>query len=341
MQLDRLDFGPERLLSGCPRCQDQQESKSAPDISVVVPVYHAEHCLRELWRRLSSSLETGNITFELVLVDDCSPDASWEVIKALCEEDERIKGVRFSRNFGQHYGITAGIDQSTGRFVVVMDCDLQDRPEEIPRLYEMVQKGHDIVLARRTSRRDKFLKRVTSKAFYGLFNYLTDLEYDGSVGNFRIMSRPVVNNFRKMRENLRFFGAQVQWLGYRKEYVDVDHSERFSGESTYTFKKLAVLATETIIAFSDKPLRLAVRLGFFMAASSFILGGYVVLNALIIGTPVLGWSSLMASLYFLGGLNITLLGIVGTYVGKTFSETKKRPLYVIRDVAGGAVESPH
>jgi glycosyltransferase involved in cell wall biosynthesis len=312
-----------------------------PAVSVIVPVYFAEKCLPELWSRVRTVLEEYNVTFELILVDDDSPDKSWEIICGLCASDSRITGIRFSRNFGQHYGITAGLDRSRGDWVVVMDCDLQDSPEAIPELYDKALEGYDIVVARRAERKDSLLKRIPSHLFYKLFSYLTDLEYDGAVGNFRIMSRQVVMNLTKMRENLRFFGAQVQWLGFKKAAVDVRHSSRFAGQSTYTIGKLIALATETIIAFSDKPLRLAVRFGFLMAATSFCLGFAIVVRALAYGTPVLGWSSLIASLYFLGGLNITLLGVVGTYVGKTFSESKKRPLYVIRDVAGSFDAAEH
>ncbi len=303
---------------------------SRPHISVVIPVYKAEHCLDELYRRLRDSLETISQQFEILLVEDCGGDNSWQVIERLAAADPRVRGVQFSRNFGQHYGITAGMDLCRGDWVVVMDCDLQDRPEEIPRLYAKAQEGYDIVLARRGERRDPLLKRMSSALFYRLFSYLADIEYDGQTGNFRIMSRKVALNFRQMREQLRFFGGLVQWLGFPTASIEVEHAERFEGNSSYTFAKLWRLAAETIIAYSDKPLRISVRFGFTMAAIAFCYGIYILAHALIYGSPIPGWNSLIVSLYFIGGIIISILGIIGIYLGKTFDESKKRPLYIVR-----------
>ncbi len=299
-------------------------------ISVVIPVYKAEHCLDELYRRLISALESVSPNFEIVLVEDCGGDNSWRAIEQLAAIDLRVRGMQFSRNFGQHYGITAGLDYCRGEWVVVMDCDLQDRPEEIPRLYAKAIEGYDIVLARRGARSDPLLKRVTSKLFYKIFSYLADLDYDGESGNFRIMSRKVVDNLCRMREQLRFFGGLVQWMGFPTSDIEVTHAERFSGKSTYTFSKLWKLATETIIAHSDKPLRLAVRFGFFMAFFSFCYGAFIFVRAIYHGSQIPGWNSLIVSLYFIGGIIIGILGILGIYLGKTFDQSKQRPLYIVR-----------
>jgi len=300
-----------------------------PTISVVIPVYKAEGCIEELYRRLVNSLETISPDFEIILVEDCGGDASWSKILKISENDSRVKGIQFSRNFGQHYGITAGLDYCNGDWVVVMDCDLQDRPEEIPRLYMKAIEGFDVVLARRGKRRDPFAKRAVSWCFYKIFSYLADINYDGQVGNFRIMSRTVVDNFRKMREKLRFFGALVQWMGFPTASIDVQHDFRFEGKSTYTLSKLWVLSMETIIAYSDKPLRLAVRVGFAMAMLSLCYGSGILIYAFLQKSSVPGWNSLIVSLYFIGGIIIFLLGTIGIYLGKTFDETKRRPLYVI------------
>lgn len=301
-----------------------------PVISVAIPVYKAEHCLDELYRRLVASLETITPGFEIVLVEDCGGDNSWQVIEQLAAADPRVRGIQFSRNFGQHYGITAGLDHCNGDWVVVMDCDLQDRPEEIPRLYAKAQEGYDIVLARRIARQDPPIKRMTSWLFYKIFSYLADIEYDGASGNFRIMSRKVVASFRRMGEQLRFFGGLVQWLGFPTSSIAVEHAERFEGNSTYTVAKLWKLATETIIAYSDKPLRIGVRFGFGMAGLAFSYGMYILLRALLYGSPIPGWNSLIVSMYFIGGIIIAMLGIIGIYLGKAFDESKKRPLYVVR-----------
>ncbi|OFZ65901.1 MAG: glycosyltransferase [Betaproteobacteria bacterium RBG_16_56_24] len=302
----------------------------SPLISVVVPVYKAENCLDELYRRLAQALESITPNFEIVLVEDCGGDRSWEMITRLAKQDARVKGIQFSRNFGQHYGITAGLDHCDGDWVVVMDCDLQDRPEEIPHLYARAQEGYDVVLARRGKRQDPLFKRFTSRLFYKVFSYLADIEYDAQTGNFRIMSRKVVENLRTMREQLRFFGGLVQWMGFPTASIEVEHAGRHEGNSTYTFAKLWKLASETIIAYSDKPLRLAVRFGFLMAFLAFCYGMYILGHALFYGSPIPGWNSLIVSLYFIGGVIIAILGIIGIYLGKTFDESKKRPLYIIR-----------
>jgi dolichol-phosphate mannosyltransferase len=300
-----------------------------PHISVIIPVYKAEGCLEELYRRLKVSLEIISADFEIILVEDCGGDRSWQIIRDLARRDARVKGIQFSRNFGQHYGITAGLDHCDGDWVVVMDCDLQDRPEEIPRLYAKAQDGFDVVLARRGVRRDPPLKRITSWLFYKIFSFLTDIEHDGASGNFRLMSRKVVRNFCRLGEQLRFFGGLVQWMGFPTSSIVVEHAERFEGKSTYTFTKLWKLASENIIAHSDKPLRLAVRFGFLMTFFSFFYGTYILGSALFYKSPIPGWSSLIVSIYFIGGIIIAILGILGIYLGKTFDESKKRPLYIV------------
>ncbi len=300
-----------------------------PHLSVVIPVYKAESCLDELYVRLKAAIEPISPDFEIILVEDCGGDRSWELITALAKRDPRVRGIQFSRNFGQHYGITAGLDHAMGDWVVVMDCDLQDRPEEIPRLYARAQEGFEIVLARRGKREDPLGKRIMSRAFYKLFSYLADMEYDGQVGNFRIVSKKVVENFRSMREQLRFFGGLVNWMGFPSASIDVQHAERFEGGSTYTFAKLWKLASETIIAYSDKPLRLSIRFGFLISMLSFFYGMYIIYHALRYGSPITGWSSLIVSLYFLGGIVISILGVIGIYLGKAFDEAKRRPLYII------------
>jgi glycosyltransferase involved in cell wall biosynthesis len=298
-------------------------------ISVVTPVYRAEGCLRELYARLVAALEPITGDFEIVMVEDCGGDGSWQLIRELAAADPRVKGLQFSRNFGQHYGITAGLDHCDGDWVVVMDCDLQDRPEEIPRLYAKALEGYDVVLALRGKRSHSTFKRLASRAFYRLFSYLSEMDYDGDAGNFRIVSRQVAANYRQMREQLRFFGGLVHWMGFPTAAIEVQHGARHAGESTYSFRKLWKLAGETIIAYSDKPLRLSIRFGFLMSLFAFAGGMFILVRALLYGSPVVGWPSLFVSLYFIGGIIISILGILGIYLGKTFDEAKKRPLYIV------------
>ncbi|MGH7739520.1 MAG: glycosyltransferase family 2 protein [bacterium] len=300
-------------------------------LSVVVPVYEAKGFLRELCRRLEAVLSSITENYEIVLVEDCSSDGSWDLIREIAGGDKRIKAIRLSRNFGQHYAITAGLDHSRGDWVVVMDCDLQDRPEEIPKLYAKAMTGFDVVLASRTGRRDGWIKKLFSWLFFQVFNYMTGLKYDGKIGNFSIISRKVVWSVTAMRERLRLFGGLLNWVGFPVAKVAVEHAPSARGKSSYTIRKLFRLGIEAVIAYTDKPLWLAVRLGFFMAFVSLLIGGSFFIRAFYYQIAVTGWASLIVSIYFLGGIIIGILGMVGIYVGKTFDEVKNRPLYLTRE----------
>jgi dolichol-phosphate mannosyltransferase len=307
------------------------EAPGAVLLSVVIPVYRGEDCLEELYRRLVESITPISSAFEMILVEDCGPDQSWAAIQRLARRDRRVRGLQFTRNFGQHYGITAGIHESRGQWIVVMDCDLQDRPEEIPRLYAEACRGFDIVLARRLLRQDGLWKRSTSSLFYAVFRYFTELQYDAAVGNFRMISRQVADSFCDFKEQLRFFGGIITWLGFRVSSIDVQHDPRFAGETTYTWRKLINLAVRTVVAYSDKPLRLAIRFGFLLAFAALCGGAYVFVRALRGGVTVSGWASVMVSLYFLSGVMLGFMGILGLYLGRVFDEVKGRPLYVVRE----------
>jgi len=300
-------------------------------ISVIIPAYKAESCLVELCHRLKASLEKISTSYEIIMVEDCGGDNSWNIIQKLACQDSRIKGIQFSRNFGQHYAITAGLDHCSGEWVVIMDCDLQDQPEEILRLYMKAQEGYDVVLADRGKRNDSIVKKIISRVFYKIFNYFSGLAHNGQVGNFRIISKNVVRHYCLMREQLRFFGGLVTWMGFPTAIVEVKHASRFDGKSSYTFRKLRKLAIETIIAYSDKPLRLSIRFGFLVTAFAAFFGIYILLRALFYGSPITGWSSLIVSIYFIGGVIIATLGILGIYLGKVFEEIKRRPLYIIKE----------
>lgn len=310
-------------------------NNQVPLISVVIPVYKAEDCLQDLYSRLTAALNNITQNYEILMIEDCGEDRSWEIIQELARLDSRVRGFKFSRNFGQHYGITAGIDNSRGDWLVVMDCDLQDQPEEIPRLYAKALEGFDVVLALRTKRKDSLFKRVSSYLFFKLFRYLSGLNYNGDAGNFRIISRKVAENYRQMREGIRLFGGLVTWMGFSTAEVSVKHAQRSSGKSSYTIRKLLHLAIDTIIAYSDKPLRMTVKFGLVISFVSFLFGIYFILRTIIYGKSVAGWPSLIVSLYFLGGVIISILGIIGIYLGKVFDEVKKRPLYIISNSTEG------
>ncbi|MGM8364075.1 glycosyltransferase family 2 protein [Virgibacillus sp. W0181] len=303
-------------------------------ISVVIPVYGCSSCLEELTGRVIAVMEGLPTDYEVIYVNDASPDDAWQKIKQLHEQYVNIKGINLSRNFGQHYAITAGLDYAQGDWVVVMDCDLQDRPEEIPRLYEKALTGYDVVFGKRTKRRDKWGKRYASRLFYRIYDYFTDSKTDYTVANFSISSKKVMNSFREMREQNRVFPLFLQWMGYKTAFISVEHQSRTKGKSAYNVTKLIQMATDVIIAQSNKPLRLSIQFGFLVSLISFIYGLYLFFRYFFLDQPVQGWTSVMVSIYFIGGLIFFNFGVLGLYIGKIFNETKGRPLYIVQEMVG-------
>jgi dolichol-phosphate mannosyltransferase len=305
-------------------------------ISVVSPVYQAASIIPRLVAEVSSILEGLTDSFEIILVDDRSRDRSWESIKEECKNSRNIKGIRLSRNFGQHSAITAGLEVATGDWIVVMDCDLQDRPDQIPALYRKALEGFDVVLARRRVRQDPKLRRFFSRTFYFIFSYLTETKQDAAIANFGIYSKKVIEAVLRMDDSVRYFPAMVQWVGFRSTRMDVDHSPRAQGESTYNPRKLLRLAVNSIISFSDKPLRLVVQAGLILSAISFAIGIYYLAGYLLGFIQVAGYASLIISIWFTAGINVFVLGLVGIYVGKAFEKIKGRPVYIIDEEINNA-----
>jgi polyisoprenyl-phosphate glycosyltransferase len=300
-----------------------------PHLSIVSPVYRAEKILPVLVQRITDAVKLITNDFEIILVDDFSPDNSWAVIEELAKENTTIKAIKLSRNFGQHYAITAGLDHAKGEWIVVMDCDLQDRPEEIPLLYKKAQEGFDIVLARRSVRKDKLIKRLFSKYFYKALSYLTGSEQDESVANFGIYHQKVNDAIRQMRESIRYFPTMVQWVGFRSIKIEVQHDERYEGETSYNLRKLFHLAADIILAFSDKPLRILVKGGLLIALVFFFVALIYLIKWFRGDIVILGYTSLIISVWLLSGIIIATLGVVGLYIGKIFEGVKNRPIYLI------------
>ena len=298
-------------------------------ISIVSPEYKGEKMVAELVRRIVESVSTITEDYEIILVNDASPDNSWEEIVKQCQLNPKVKGINLSRNFGQHYAITAGLSYAKGDWVVVMDCDLQDRPEEIPHLYVKAQEGWDSVFAQRTIRNDSWLKKISSKSFYALFSYLTDTKQDSTVANFGIYKKTVIDAVLSMGDRMRYFPTQVQWVGFKKCYFPIRHDQRKEGKSSYNFKKLIHLAWDTIISFSDKPLRLMTKIGFLITVVSLIIGIIFLIRYFMGSISVLGYTSLIISLWLLGGIIISLIGISGIYLGKAFEQSKARPIFIV------------
>ena len=302
-----------------------------PHISVVTPVYGCCKSLNALYERLNKTLEKISPNYEIIMINDASPDDSWENIKLLAQKDTRVKGINLSRNFGQHYAITAGLDFSNGDWTVVMDCDLQDQPEEILKLYSKAQEGFDIVFGRREHRNDSYFKMFGSKLFYKIYNYFTESNMDSSVANFSIVSSKVVKQLQILREQNRSYPLFVNWVGFKKAYINIKHSKRDQGKSSYTLQKLINLAIDSIVSQSNKPLKLSIKFGFSISLLSIIYALWLIVRYFIFSIPVEGWTSVMVSIYFIGGLLFANMGILGLYVGKIFDETKDRPLYLIQD----------
>ena len=303
----------------------------APHISIVSPVYRGKKMLAELVRRNVESVSAITDDFEIVLVNDASPDNSWDEIVKQCAANPKVKGINLSRNFGQHYAITAGLHYAKGDWVVVMDCDLQDRPEEIPNLYKKAQEGFDIVYARRVSRKDKFFKRLSSTLFHWAYNWLSGLHADKTIANFGIYKRCVIEEFNRMPERARSFPSLVRFLGFKDTAIDVEHAERAEGNSSYNLYKLFKLSFDVIVSNSNKPLRMAVGLGFGMAALSFLLALYNVIAKWIGIIQVSGYTTTIFSIWFVGGLLLFVMGILGLYIGKIFDQVKGRQLFIVKD----------
>lgn len=298
-------------------------------LSIVSPVYHAENIINTLVQRIIDEVSKFTENFEIILVEDGGRDNSWAIIEENCSKDKRIKGIKLSRNFGQHYAITAGLDFTKGDWVVVMDCDLQDRPEEIVKLYTQALQGFDIVLAARNNRQDGLLKKIFSILFYKFLSYLSGAEFDYRVANFGIFSRKVINAVNQFREPIRYFPGLIQIVGFKSVTINTTHGSREDGRSSYNFKKSIRLALDVVLAFSDKPLRIIIKLGLFVSFLSFLFAIFSLwqwYNGLII---VRGYTSLIVSIWFLSGVIISILGLLGLYLGKTFEAVKARPIYIV------------
>ncbi len=304
---------------------------SSVHISVVSPVYRAEKIVPLLVSEIKKHVTSITESFEIILVEDGSPDNSWEAIEKECKLDSHVKGIKLSRNFGQHYAITAGLDHAKGEWVVVMDCDLQDKPEEIVELYNKAKEGHKIVLARREVRNDTFRKKISSKIFYKTLSFLTGVKQDPTVANFGIYHQDVIAAINQMREPFRNFAAIVKWVGFSAIMINVKHGRRLEGFSSYNFKKLMKLAIDTILAYSNKPLYYIIGIGFSISLVSFIASIITVIKYFNGTITVLGYTSLILSIWVIGGLLMMFVGMVGLYIGKIFEGIKNRPIYIITE----------
>jgi glycosyltransferase involved in cell wall biosynthesis len=313
-------------------------TNSAKAISVVIPVLNEAGNIPELGQILVRVLTDlcqrkglPDDAFEIIFVDDGSGDASWSLIETHHRADRRVGGLRLSRSFGHHQAVTAGLHRAAGDAVVVMDGDLQDPPEEIPALYERYDEGFDLIYAVRRTRHDTWLKRVNSFLFWRAMNAVSGLPLPPNQMMLRILSRRLVNAVNTMPESQRFVHGMMAWAGFRVTSVEVNHGERRAGRTKYSFTRQLKLAVYALTSFSTTPLRIASVLGIVTSAASCAVGVGMIAAKFAYGYPVAGWASIMTSMFFLAGLQLFVLGIMGEYIGKTYKEVQHRPLYFIRE----------
>ena len=299
------------------------------ELSVVVPVFGCQDCLRDLHRRLRDSVEEVTSSYELIFVDDRSPDGAWTALRELSADDPRVKAFRLSRNFGQHAAITAGLAESSGRWTVVMDCDLQDPPEEIPRLYATAgEGGYDLVLSRRKRRHQPLVRRVAGHLYFRVRNVLVKGDMDVNMTNLSILSRKVVEAFLALRDKDRQYLLIVEWLGFEHTVLDVEPADRHAGRSAYSFEALVRVAIDGLFFDSTVLLRWIVYAGFLIAFAGGLLG-LAIIGFWAAASPPRGWTSLSVLVLMMGGFILVAIGVAGLYIGKIFDQVKGRPLYVV------------
>lgn len=306
--------------------------------SIVIPIYNEEENLFELYSRITSSMEgliknsdSYKETFEIIMVNDGSTDHSWELIEELHNKDKRVKGVDFSRNFGHHVAISAGLDYAKGDYVILMDGDLQDQPEEIHKLYNKISEGYDLVYGIRIARQDPLVKKMTSALFWWILRKSSNVNMPAGQTMLRIMSKRLVKTLKGMKEHARFVHGMMAWAGFKTAQIEVKHNERYRGESKYNLARMFKLAFHAATSFSTVPLRLATYSGLLSSFTSLIFSFFFIFQRLFYGVSVSGYSSTIVAIFFVGGIQLLVLGMFGEYLGRTYQEVQQRPLYIIQD----------
>lgn len=302
-------------------------------ITIVIPVFNEEQNVRPLYERLaavSAKLDVGPV--ELLFVNDGSKDKTISEIKALPSTGPQVRFIDLSRNFGHQIAVTAGLDQCNSDLVVIIDADLQDPPEMIEKMVDLTRQGFDVVYARRSARKgESAFKKVTASLFYRILASITSVDIPIDTGDFRIITKRVVEVLKQMPEREKFLRGQIAWIGFEQTYVEYERDERLSGKTNYTWRKMLRLALDGITSFSNFPLKLATILGFVVSFTSFLLMLYALYSRFILKVYEPGWTSLMLSVLFIGGIQLFTIGIIGEYIGRISNNVKKRPLYVLKE----------
>ena len=308
--------------------------KSKVVFSVVVPLYNEEEVINESYKRLKAVMDGLNEPYELVFVNDGSRDKTALLAKEICANDSNVKLINFARNFGHQTAITAGMDFATGDAVVVIDADLQDPPEVIPEMIKKWREGYDVVYGQRVKRKgETWFKKLTAKIFYRTLRRLTEVDIPVDTGDFRLIDRKVCNALKKVGERNRYIRGIISWLGFKSAPVEFVREKRFAGETKYPLKKMIKFASDAIMSFSYKPLKIATFFGLFVSVASFIyLIVTIILKLCGAISTVDGWTSIIVITLFLNGIILLVLGIIGEYIGRIYDEAKGRPLYVVGDV---------
>lgn len=301
--------------------------------SVVVPIFNEEEVLNELYKRLTTVMEKLDGKYEIIFVDDGSKDRSFQILKDLHQKNKKIKIIRFSRNFGHQIAITAGVDHALGKATIIIDADLQDPPELIPKLIEKWREGYEIVCAARKKREgESFFKRFTALLFYTLIRKISNIDILTEAGDFRLIDRKVVESLKNIRERNRFVRGLASWVGFKQTSIFYERKIRFAGETKYPLRKMVKFALDAIISFSYFPLRVATYLGFFISFLCLIDIIYITYLKIFTNKVLPGWSSLMITILFLGGVQLITIGIIGEYIGRIGEEVRNRPLYIVGEI---------
>ena len=301
-------------------------------ISVVVPVYGCPEALEPLYERLTSTLKQITKSYEIILVNDGCPKGSWGIIEELCHKDKKVVGINLSRNFGQLHSTNAGLSYAKGDYVALMDCDLQDKPEGILDLYKEINNGYDIVFVKRKNRKESKLTLLFSKLFYKIYNYFVDGYYDGEIGNYCMVTKRIVDKYNSIQDNNKSFTTTLSWMGYNTSFVEIDGETRYEGKSSYTLGKKIQLAIDMLTSQSNKPLIAVVYIGTVLAILAFLYLIIQILKFIIFRNAPEGWTSMIASIFLMGGLTLVSIGGVGIYVGNIFNQTRGVPEYLVDEI---------
>ncbi len=311
------------------------------DISVVIPAYNEEANIQMLFDRLSAVMEQMSVEYELVFINDGSKDKTIQLIKELAQREPVVKYIDFSRNFGHQIAVTAGLDRAAGDAIVIIDGDLQDPPELIIDMYKKLREGFEVVYAKRKTRKgESWLKLWTAGTFYRILSNITSISIPVDTGDFRIIDRKIVDILKQMPEKSKFLRGQISWVGFNQTYLEYERQERNAGETGYTYGKMLNFALDGITGFSDLPLKIVTYFGFIVSTFAFFVMIYALLSRFIWEDYQPGWTSLMISVLFIGGIQMIAIGIIGEYLSRMNHNIRNRPLYIVKETNMDAPKAP-